>query len=108
MSNEIKKSKAIKIISLSNICVLLIVAVADIINNTMWQQLYNTSSFTELFLWRFEGLFSLLIIPALFIAELVVVIKNRKSLKVLLSGIALMLLDFLLGFYTIALVCSRF
>lgn len=54
MSNEIKKSKAIKIISLSNICVLLIVAVADIINNTMWQQLYNTSSFTELFLWRFE------------------------------------------------------
>lgn len=48
MSNEIKKSKAIKIISLSNICVLLIVAVADIINNTMWQQLYNTSSFTQL------------------------------------------------------------
>lgn len=98
-----------KKISIVNAIILVIILGIDIWNNCLWQNLYYSSSSLEYFFWNTEKLFSMLLIPAAFLGELALMIKNRKQLgNKIIFGAALLILDFAIGFYTLALVAARF
>ncbi len=72
--------------------------------------LYKEYNLFDMFLWKYEMVSSLIIIPFFLFAMIILLKTNRKNMKgkaIVLIGISLPL-DIFIGFYTLALYAARF
>ncbi len=95
---------------ISHYIILTFTVLVDIINPRIKNWLYKEYNLFDTFLWKYEMVSSLLIIPFFFFAMIILLITNRKNMKgneIALIGISFPL-DILIGIYTLALYAARF
>jgi hypothetical protein len=102
--------RKIKAFYISHYIILAFTVLVDLINTRIVNWLYKEYNLFDMFLWKYEMVSSLFIIPFFFFAMIFLLVTNRKNMKgneIALVGISFPL-DIFIGFYTLALYAARF
>ena len=104
------QEKKIKAFYIAHYCILAVTVIIDVINTRIANWLYKEYNALDMFLWKYELITSIFIIPFFFFAMIVLLVKKKDKLKgneKALAGFSIPL-DIFIGFYTLALYAARF